>query len=84
MTATQISLTEKQIAGLREIGEDVRACERDLNAGKEPCISHQPCGREIRLVAGGFATQPAGDNYWIAVPTLDDAIEAYENPSKFR
>lgn len=83
MTTTTI-LTEQQIRDLREIGEDIQACERDLAAGREPAISTQPNGRDIRLVRGGFATQPANDNYWITVASLDDAIAAYDRPQDYR
>ncbi len=83
MTQTTI-LTEAQIRDLTEIGESVAACERDLVAGGEPCVSHTPNGREIRLVRGGFAVQPANDNYWITVPAIDDAMAAFERPQDYR
>ena len=84
MTTTKITLTPEQTTDLREIGEDLRTCERDLNAGREPCVSHTPNGREIRLTPGGFAVQPANDNYWLTVPTVDAAMDAFENPGKYR
>ena len=77
-------LTAEQVAELKEIGEDVAACERDLAAGKEPCVSHTPNGREIRLVRGGFAVQPHNDNYWVTVPTIDAAMDAFANPQNYR
>ncbi len=79
-----ITLTREQIADLREIGEDVEQCRRDLEAGRKPAVATTPNGREIRLVPGGFAVQPRNDNYWVRVPTIDDAMAAFERPQDYR
>jgi hypothetical protein len=83
MTTATI-LTDAQIADLREIGESVTQAERDLTAGREPVVSTTPNGRNILLVRGGFSVQPRNDNYWITVPSIDAAMDAFENPAKYR
>lgn len=83
MTQTT-TLTEAQRRDLAEIGESITECERDLEAGRERCVSHTPNGREIRLVRGGFRVQPANDNYWLDVNSIDDAMAAYERPQDYR
>lgn len=82
------TLTSAQISDLREIGESVSACQRDLSAGKEPVVSTTPNGRNILLVRGGFSVQPQNDNYWLnywlTVASLDEALDAFEHPEKYR
>jgi hypothetical protein len=50
----------------------------------EVTVSSTPNGRDIRLVKGGFIVQPRDDNYWITVPSIDDAMDAFEHPEKHR
>jgi hypothetical protein len=64
-------LTPQQIADLTGLGGDfggnatefVDACVRDLAAGESPVVSGHPCGREIRLVKGGFETQAKDEDH---------------------
>jgi hypothetical protein len=82
-------LTPQQIADLTGLGEDfggnatefINQCVRDLAAGKKPVVSGHPCGREIRLVKGGFETKD--DERWICVRSFNDAIEAHRHPDRF-
>ena len=84
-------LTPQQIADLTGLGEDfggdaeafIDDCVRDLGAGESPVVSGHPCGREIRLVKGGFETQAADDDRWIRVRSLSEAIEAHKHPERF-
>lgn len=82
--ATKIELPAAMVADLEEIGESVSEVIRDIEAGREPCVSHTPNGRDIRCTAKGFIVQPRNDNYWITVPTIDAAMDAFENPAKYR
>jgi hypothetical protein len=81
-----IILAETVRAELIEIGESVRDVTRELEAGREPCVSHTPNGREIRVAkdGSGFLVQPETDNYWMTVPSIDAAMDAFENPRKYR
>jgi hypothetical protein len=56
---------------------------RDLAAGNSPVVSGHRCGREIRLVKGGFETQGKDDDRWIRVRSLNEAIDAYDHPERF-
>jgi hypothetical protein len=84
-------LTPQQIADLTDLGGDfggnaaefVETCVRDLAAGRSPVVSGHPCGREIRLVKGGFETQAKDDDGWIRVRSLNEAIAAHQHPERF-
>jgi hypothetical protein len=54
---------------------------RDLAAGKSTVVSGHPCGREIRR--GGFETQAGGDDRWIRVSSLNEVIDAQQQPERF-
>ena len=81
---TTATLTAAQRADLIEIGKDLAACERALASGHTPAISTTPNGRDIRLAPGGFQVQPENDNYWLTVPTIDAAMDAFERPENYR
>lgn len=85
MTATQITLAPSVLADLLEIDEPIKDVLRDLANGFTPCVSHTPNGREVRVAKDGqsFEVQPRNDNYWISVPTIDAALEAFDDPAKF-
>ncbi len=80
-------LTPMQISELRECGygrTEIDRLAKAVAAGSEPCVSTTPNGRDIRLVLGGFSVQPANDNYWMTVASIDDAMDAFENPAAYR
>ncbi len=49
------------------------------------CVAQTPNGRDVRRRTDGrLEVQPHNDNYWIAVDSLEQAMDAYYNPGKFR
>jgi hypothetical protein len=90
--AWSVWLTTQQIDDLTGLGEDfggkpthfIDHCIRELAAGREPVVSGHPCGRDIKLVRGGFATQAHdGADRWIRVGSFGQAIEAHKHPERF-
>jgi hypothetical protein len=63
--------------------EFIERCIRQLAAGREPAVSSHPCGRDIKLVRGGFATQAHDGARWIHVRSFSQAIEAHKHPERF-
>ena len=90
--AWSVWLTTQQIDDLTGLGEDfggnaaefIDTCVRELSAGREPVVSGHPCGRDIKLVRGGFATQAHdGADRWIHVQSFGQAIAAHKHPERF-
>lgn len=48
-------------------------------------VAYAPSGREVRWDRSGqLVVQPRNDNYWITVPDLQAAREAYYQPERWR
>jgi hypothetical protein len=61
-----------------------QANRRIAELSKPIVVTTLPNGREIRFQGGKFSVQPLNDNYWLSVDTLDEAIDACDNPEKYR
>ncbi len=77
-------MTRQMKTDLCGIGESPREIVELVEAGKTPCVMHTTNGREIRVEKAGFVVQPCNDNYWITVPSLKAALDAFNNPAKYR
>lgn len=85
MTATrQTPSLELQAAELRSINESVRSVQAACARGETVEVSTTPNGRYILARGLGFSVQPKNDNYWIDVATIDEAMDAFENPAAYR